>query len=347
MSIQTQQEKATSELASEANISFPRDGMAVDTLSTDSLLTMVVESLRTIGLFTKDDFYTFVVPNTIFGVSAALSGRLMAGHARNLSAVLPRLPFVVFFNWSNLLIFDLANQRLPESIEEDRFNKPWRPLPAGRISQRQTRHLMITIMPIVVLLNSLLSVWKETALLFTLTWIYNDLKGGDDNWLVRNIIIAFAFFLYNLGSLKVAIGASEVSVSDPVSSAAYGWTAIISAVIVTTMQVQDLKDQIGDSARGRQTAPLVLGELIARRTIAIPVLFWSFACALVWGLWVLPVAVGSYVAYRVLWKRGVDDDRRSWKLWCLWTAILYLLPLLSGFSTSGSFRFCEICSEGV
>lgn len=334
MSIRVCEEQTTSDIASRANLCFRQDGRAVNTSSTDSLLTTFIDSLRTVGLFTKDDFYTFVVPNTIFGISAALSDRFMAGNATHMSTVLQRLPLVVFFNWSNLLIFDLANQRLPESIEEDRLNKPWRPLPAGKISQRQTRHLMIIMMPIVVLLNCILSVWKETTLLFTLTWIYNDLRGGDDNWLVRNIVIASAFFLYNLGSLKVAIGVSDVTVSDPVSSAAYGWTAIISAVIVSTMQVQDLKDQAGDLARGRETAPLVLGESTARRAIAIPVLFWSFACAAVWGLWILPVAVGSYVAYRVVWRRGVVEDRRSWKLWCLWTAILYLLPLLSGISMS-------------
>ncbi|KAL2045991.1 hypothetical protein ABVK25_011880 [Lepraria finkii] len=85
------------------------------------------------------------------------------------------------------------------------INKPWRPLPTGRISQRQTRYLMLIAMPLVLLLDSVLSVWKETALLFNLTWIYNDLRGGDDSWLVRNLVIAFAFFL---GSLKVASGAS-------------------------------------------------------------------------------------------------------------------------------------------
>ncbi|KAL8932276.1 MAG: hypothetical protein Q9216_006903, partial [Gyalolechia sp. 2 TL-2023] len=238
----------------------------------------------------------------------------MAGNPRDMSAVLQRMPLVVFFNWSNVLIFDLANQRLPESIKEDRLNKAWRPLPAGKISQRQTRHLMVIAMPIVILLNCILGVWKETALLFTLTWMYNDLGGGDDSWLVRNILIASAFFLYNLGSLKVAIGASDASISDPVSSAAYGWTATISAVIVSTMQVQDLKDQAGDLARGRETAPLVLGESTARQTIAIPVLFWSFACAAIWGLWTPPLVVGSYVAYRVTWRRGVDNDGRSWKL---------------------------------
>ena len=299
-----------------------------------SYRTTYIKFLHTLWLFTKDDFDTFVLPNTIFGISTALSRQLLPDHPQHVQVytVLRRLPFVLFFNWSNLLIFDLANQRLSDSIREDKINKPWRPIPTGRISQRQTRRLMLVAIPAVILSNSALSVWKETALLFSLTWIYNDLGGGDDNWLVRNIIIAFAFFLYNLGSLKVACGASSQA-EDLMGSAAFGWTAAISAVILTTMHVQDLKDQEGDRAHNRQTAPLVLGDTLARWTIAGSVLFWSWVCALFWGLWILPIGTGSYVAYRVLCERGKEADRLSWKLWCLWTAVLYLLPLASSLST--------------
>ena len=300
------------------------------TSSACAYLTAFFDFLQTLWLFTKDDFDTFVLPNTIFGISAALSDRPLAQQL-HVYTVLQRIPLVLLFNWSNLLIFDLANQRLPDSIKEDIINKPWRPLPAGKISQRQTRHLILVAMPLVLLFNAMLCVWKETASLFNLTWIYNDLRGGDDNWLVRNLVIALAFFLYNLGSLKVASGASGHA-EDVLSWAAYAWTAVVSAVILTTMQVQDLKDQEGDRTRGRQTAPLVLGEQVARWTIALPILFWSLACAMFWGVWTLPIATGLYVACRVLRERGKEEDRRSWKLWSLWTAVLYLLPLMSGIS---------------
>ena len=309
------------------------DGDILGSSNAVCCLVTFIRFLHTLWLFTKDDFDTFVIPNTIFGLSAALSKELVPSAAYHLQAynTLRRLPLVIFFNWSNLLIFDLANQRLPDSIREDMINKPWRPLPAGRISPQQTRRMMIIAMLLVMLSNYLLGVWKETALLFNLTWIYNDLGGGDDNWLVRNINIAIAYFLYNLGSLRIASGASGQA-EVVLGIEAFGWTAVISAVILTTMQVQDLKDQEGDRAHERQTAPLVLGESMARWTIAIPVLFWSFACALFWGLWTLPIVIGSYVAYRVLWQRGRENDRRSWKVWCLWTAVLYILPLAFSLS---------------
>ncbi|KAI4204973.1 MAG: hypothetical protein LQ350_000825 [Teloschistes chrysophthalmus] len=265
---------------------------------------IVTKSLRTLWLFTKDDFDTFVFPNTIYGISTAFSNNLLIHDApgSSIGALIKRLPLVIFFNWSNLLIFDLANQRMPDSLEEDLINKPWRPLPARRIMQRQTRQLLLVAMPIVLALNSMLGVWKETALLFNLTWIYNDLRGGDDNWLTRNLIIAFAFFLYNLGSLKVASKTTD-GVEPAMDTTTYGWTALISAIIFTTMQIQDLKDQEGDRARARHTAPIDLGDSAARWTIAVSVLVWSMVCALIWHSFVLPIMIGLFVAYRVLGKR--------------------------------------------
>lgn len=302
-------------------------------------LTIVIEFLHNLWLFTNSDFCTFVLPNTVFGMSTAVSEHFLAGaiQHRYIYHTLRRLPLVLLFNWSNLLIFDLANQRLPDAIEEDKINKPYRPLPSGKITQRQTRHLMIIAMPLVLLMNSVLGVWKETALLFSLTWIYNDLRGGEDSWLIRNLIIAFAFFLYNLGSLKVASGASDQA-EDVHDVATYGWTALISAVILTTMQVQDLKDQQGDRVRGRQTAPLVLGEATARWTIAVPIIFWSIFFSVLWGSWLLPMPFGLYIAYRILWIREKGADRRSWKLWCMWTVLIYLLPLASSILGSTSLR---------
>ncbi|KAL8951593.1 MAG: hypothetical protein Q9222_002448 [Ikaeria aurantiellina] len=236
----------------------------------DLHLEAVTEAVHNISLFTRGDFTTFVVPNTVFGIASALSNRLMSGNTSHVSTVVKRLPLIIFFNWSNLLIFVLANQRLPESVKEDKLNKPWRPIPSGRMTQRQTRHLLILLMPVILLLNYALGVWKETALLFSLTWVYNDLRGGDDNWLVRNLVIALAFFYYNLGSLKLAMGVSNIDMDQTLSNAAYAWTVAMSAIIATTMHVQDLQDQAGDIAGGRQTAPLAIGDAAARWTIAVP-----------------------------------------------------------------------------
>ncbi|XXH01972.1 hypothetical protein Hte_008335 [Hypoxylon texense] len=220
-------------------------------------------------LFTVDDAATFVAPNTIFGLCSALSAPVLVAPQDDITSIFLRLPHVVFFNWSNLLIFDLANQRLPESAREDALNKPWRPVPSGLMTSAQVRRAMLFCIPAVLAVNYVSGVGAETSLLLVLTWLYNDLMGGDENWIVRNAIIASAFWMYNTGSTKVACSSLHGQTALITEKGAL-WTTIISGVIFTTMHVQDLKDQEGDCARGRRLAPLVLGDLTARWTIAVP-----------------------------------------------------------------------------
>jgi 4-hydroxybenzoate polyprenyltransferase len=291
-------------------------------------------------LLTQDDFATFVLPNTAFGIFGALSGSMLTGpHCRTVDVLL-RLPLVVLFNWSNLLIFDLANQRLPESIKEDALNKPWRPAPSGLITSNGIRRAMLMCIPAVILFNHVaFQTGFEATALAVLTWLYNDLSGGDEHWMIRNGIIAVAFGLYNEGSLKVAGGSMAWFQGRDLAlvtttSMGLGWIVVVSGVILTTMHVQDLKDQEGDKARGRHSAPLILGDKTARWTIALPVIFWSFFCPWYCGLSLLPSGAGCFllgggVVIRCLTLSGRASDRRTWQLWALWTVSLYILPALS------------------
>lgn len=70
---------------------------------------------------------------------------------------------------------------------------------------------------------------------------------------------------------------------------------MLSGVILTTMQVQDLKDQEDDRARDRLTAPLVTGDASTRWTIALPVLSFSIGCPAFWGFNLSTIA-GSFGA---------------------------------------------------
>jgi 4-hydroxybenzoate polyprenyltransferase len=320
------------------------------TVVTDILWSMPTFSgdiIHNLYFITIDDSATFVVPNTIFGLVAAAKGCFLSTPDHNLfvpkdvswttyTFVLLR---TVSFNWANLLLFDLANQRV--AGDEDKLNKPWRPIPNGRMTTTRMRHWLIITIPLVLGYNHFcLGTLTEGCLLCILTWIYNDLSGGDDNWIIRNMVIASAFGVYNLGSAKVAATAtvmhtngtpsgSEVAVG--VSNLGYAWAVLISAVIFTTMHVQDLKDVIGDRARGRCTAPIVLGRQIASYTIAVPVLVWSSVCPWFWAvpLWstIGTCLLGLIIAWRCMSKESKLADRRTWQMWCAWTAVLYLLPL--------------------
>jgi 4-hydroxybenzoate polyprenyltransferase len=306
--------------------------------------------LYNLYIMTKDDTPTFVIPETIFGLAAATTASLfiVADQTDGIPAM-RRLNWTSFalvflrtlsFNWLNLFIFDLSNQRI--SSAEDKLNKPWRPIPSGRMTESRMRHWLLIAIPVVFgYTHVYLHAGTETALLFVHNWMYNDLGGGDGNWLLRNGILASGFSVYNLGSMKIAASYASVLVGDvqfksdavvETSSLGYAWVAIISGVIFTTMHVQDLKDLEGDRARGRRTAPIIYGHRRTGWTIAVPVLVWTVVGLWFWNapLWICfgVVVLGSTVAWRCVTMEGPIADRRTWHLWCVWTVVLYLLPPL-------------------
>ncbi|KAH8424840.1 UbiA family prenyltransferase [Aspergillus melleus] len=251
--------------------------------------------------FTQSDFPTFVLPNASFGIFAALVAPAFTSCTEipNPWALLVRAaPAAIIFNWANLLVFDIANQRLLESIREDSLNKPWRPLPRGLIDPNETRRLLLGAVPIVLALSAALGVWEESALILILTWMYNDLGGGDE--LTRDIMIAIAYDVFLFGSLRIALATTTSCANISLSATGFRWLGIIAGVIMSTMQIQDLRDQAGDRTRGRKTWPLVVGDMASRAWIATCVMFWSFACIEFWDvpLWCL---LG-----RSCWERGLE-----------------------------------------
>jgi len=60
---------------------------------------------------------------------------------------------VIAWNWLNLVVFDLANQRFPDAVKEDALNKPRGPIPAGYITPKQMRQVLLASIPVVFGIN--------------------------------------------------------------------------------------------------------------------------------------------------------------------------------------------------
>jgi 4-hydroxybenzoate polyprenyltransferase len=264
---------------------------------------------------------------------SALSGPLLTTNSNPIfKDVMSRLPNVLLWNWLNVLLFDIANQRLSQSIVEDSVNKPWRPVPSGRITPVGARRLLLAVVPLVFLASCLLGGMPETVAMIVLGYMYNDLGGSNENYNIRNLINALGFMCYSSGALTVAAGFGQHELSDD----AMPWISIVGMVVFSTLSMQDMPDIPGDAAIGRRTLPLIHGETFARWAIAIPVLFWSFACPAFWQLkakaYLPSIGVGGLLAFRVLVFRSVESDKNSWRLWCLWTMVIYALPLIGNSS---------------
>jgi 4-hydroxybenzoate polyprenyltransferase len=297
--------------------------------SPQTLRGRVLYHLKTAYLITKSDIKTTIFPATTFALAASLSGSLLTTNSSpTLLTILFRLPSSLLWTWSNLWLFNLANQRLPASILEDSINKPWRALPSGRLTPNAARYLLLCSIPLVYILTLLLGGRDESVILMVLTWIYNDLGAADENFFVRHINNALGFITFAAGATQVLCGYPIYTLNVT----AYQWLAVIAAVITFTIQFQDMEDQEGDRERARKTLPIVLGDRMTRFMNSIVILAFSFIAPAFWGLlwwgYILPVSLGSFIAVRTLSQRLVQADRKTFKLWCLWLVGLYLLPLL-------------------
>ncbi|MCJ1382556.1 hypothetical protein MMC17_005669 [Xylographa soralifera] len=302
----------------------------VESHKTSSLLLSFRFHLRTLWLFTVSEHSTIVYPWTAFGIFSALSGSaLTTNQAPDLWEIVFRLPNTLLWMWMNILAFTVANQRLPNSVLEDSVNKEWRPLPSGRITQLQARRLLLAILPVTFFLNMSLGGLEITLIALVLTWMYNDLGGADENYIIRNLINSCGLVSWSAGTTLVACGNGSFALN----AMGYKWLGIEAAIIFTTLHVQDLRDQEGDIARDRKTAPIVWGDSATRWTIAIPVLIWSLLCPMIWNLsvagFLVPLIPGGILALRVTILRTVAADKITWKLWGIWIASLFILPLIS------------------
>ncbi|PSR76877.1 UbiA prenyltransferase family [Coniella lustricola] len=299
-----------------------------------SLLNRVLYHTQTLWLFTLSDLKTIAVPSTVFGVSNAIVAPVYGISAgTDTLGIILRTPLVFLWVWANLLPFDINNQHTPSAIAEDSINKPWRPLPQGRITPAQAKVAIYCLYPAVQLVSIRLDggLRQGLALIFLGIW-YNNFGGADYHPFVRNSINAMGYICFISGAMEVALGAPIPITTSGSSLRLLQWLLILGSVILTTVHTQDLADQEGDALRGRRTIPLVIGDSPARYTIAIAMLFWGFVCPFMWHgstlSRALSLLLSSWVIIRTLRFRNTTSDKKTFRIWNLWIAFLYVIPLL-------------------
>ncbi len=290
------------------------------------LLRWMRYNTYTLWLFTYSDIKTIIVPQCVFGIcSSIFNSALVAGSpdADSVKNGLLRAPLVIAWVWIVLLSCNIDNQRDTGSIEEDKINKPWRPLAAGRLNQTKAFWIMMVAHFLGIAYSAVLGVLTVKLATIVWLWIYHDPRLSDEYWVIRNAINALAYVSFSVGAVSVAAGGN-------ITVTGLQWFAITGAIILSTIQIQDLPDIIGDAARGRKTMPLVTGCQPCRWSIAILVPLWALAASFFWGV-ISSAAISScllaaYVSWRVMTKKTVKQDKKTWFIWNLWVVSLYTMP---------------------
>ncbi|KAF5025983.1 hypothetical protein F66182_1924 [Fusarium sp. NRRL 66182] len=294
---------------------------------------------KTLCLFTKSDMPTSTGINTTFAIAGILAGPGTITNADIGWADMGKgLLVALYFTWHLTLCFNLGNQRQPQSIIEDGANKPWRPIPAGRISpELALRWQLVAIATLLALCYTTLGAWQETSFYLFCTWLYNERAWGDSCPWKRALMNACGINTNRVATLRVAITAIQSNKAEALefTNKGLGWFLICAALVFTTIQVQDLRDQEGDALIDRQTVPLIIGDSPTRWVTAAAVCLWSVVCSRYWGLGfvgsMVPVTVGLIVAAHMLIYRTRQRDQTSFRLLAAWWVSLYFLPMMKTY----------------
>ncbi|KAH8600630.1 hypothetical protein B0O99DRAFT_563615 [Bisporella sp. PMI_857] len=243
-----------------------------------------------------------------------VAARLSMGPSVSPMQMFSSIPAMILWSWNNLFLFNLHNQRHPAAIAEDAMNKPWRPLPATRIT-----YSMYPVVLIVALMTGGLAPCLIEAV--SCLW-YNEWGGASDPFL-KNALNGLGFACFLAGPLEVATGRSVFD-----ATVARIWLVLLTGAITTTVHTQDFRDVKGDRAVGRLTLPLLIGDKMARAVVVLGVPGWTAVVCWFWGSWGwLAWAAGAGMIRSLLWDRSWEGNKLSWKLWAVWMVGLFLVPL--------------------
>ncbi|KAF8223606.1 hypothetical protein L208DRAFT_1411645 [Tricholoma matsutake] len=208
----------------------------------------VLFHLKTAYLFIRSDIKTILFP--VSGFAFMVSKGIWT----------TRLILVPVWVLTHLFLIDIDNQSL--SVDEDKLNKPWRPLPSGHLTISAAKFLSKALNVICLLVSCLLGgreLMIPTVVFCSLVYLYDHLL-LNSHYIWKNIINGLG---YEMGATMVLIG-SLPRKPNMILALVLSW-----AIICTTVHVQDLADIEGDQKMGRRTTAIHLRENVTRVSIVV------------------------------------------------------------------------------
>ncbi|KAG1899012.1 UbiA prenyltransferase family [Suillus fuscotomentosus] len=240
---------------------------------------------------------------------------------------MPALFYTFCWLWFHVFQFNASNQSY--SAHEDVLNKPWRPVPSGRISVKDARELRWALMLFCLGFSFLFgSNVVITSVMATVLIIVNDDLRLSDHPVFKTLCSTGGYVIVELASLLILsreCTLDGMSIKEPVCS---------TLVVLLTVHAQDFADVNGDRRSGRRTLPIIAPEG-SRIYILCALPLFSFALASVWSLGPLSsllfVSMGSWVGIRYYLFRDEIRDQSTYRLYNIWIMSAHLLPVNARF----------------
>jgi len=233
----------------------------------NTTIALLLGELHIILKFISNDIWDTVIP-CILTFGAAFIYHHKAWNSFPLS-----LLYSVLYTVLYILIFCIANQII--SIEEDRLNKPYRPLVTGfvTVAGARSRNVIYNIPFIAVALwigVFWFAVFWQIVTLLLCRW------GFSDHCFLKNV------FCITLGT--IALLGAQWCIVYQLSPGVWNYILFVSLWAGLGLPLQDMRDQEGDKFMHRKTLPLDVGDikaiilLIAHMLVLSPVIYF---CAII------------------------------------------------------------------
>ena len=199
----------------------------------------------------KNDYNTTLVPITLYFLFASYEAEKLFLPKDIFLGLLYALLYIAPFCFSNQI----------QGIEEDRIEKPDRPLASGLISVRGAWYRFIC-WTLALLGWSFCFGMQKWSLMWVATTVFHNFLGGDNHFVTKNTLCM------TLGT-AAQFGAAWTTYHPRMCSLQRRWMWMIAIWIGILANIQDFRDMRGDRKRGRRTLPLVIGVLPARKLMAL------------------------------------------------------------------------------
>jgi 4-hydroxybenzoate polyprenyltransferase len=263
---------------------------------------LVIREASLLYAFTRRDWTTAVLPGMIFALPA-----LKQVHDHYQSPIPLTVPLVTLVTWLTLYLysFNLSNQIA--SIEEDRLNKPDRPLCTGLATAQETKVRYMLASILFLALGLVRPLLLTPTLVWILAAIFLSFTSYGSHWIGKNIIGM------TIGTWSLLVGAwRTIGPTTPEIDRQIFYISMWSGLLT---QIQDLRDIKGDIAVGRRTLPIAFGDESSRWLIVLAFGPVGLLLLLKGGFIDAPpfsallVAIHFVLAYRILKASGRGDAK--------------------------------------
>ena len=185
------------------------------------------------------------------------------------------LPWVLFYFFLYLYSFNLCNQ--VAGVEEDRIDKPDRPIPSGLLTIQGAKKRWYVATVLYILAGVAIgNVWSSFLWIFTTLMLCYG--GWDKHWFTKNCIpMPLGAFAQGWAGWSAVCGDLWMNEKHAV------FLGVIAFFVGPMANLQDFRDVEGDSQSGRKTMPVQFG--LWKSKVLMSIVFAIRAVVLYFAIW--------------------------------------------------------------